>query len=535
MRSVFAYGFFAFLLVAVGGISMMWFFQAYHGKNALQQAIAELNQPQTVISYEAIETSGFPNQVIISLVKPRFSGRIDQWLAQNPHMAPLGIAAGMPAWQLESQLQGRIDFSVNIFSSRYMLALRGDSETTSELDGERITMRSQSQGDTLCQLELKRDYAAFTQLWNFNPFPADAQALRDQFRLLDCAYPGGKTVSVKDGTWLSQSGPLRIYLSSQPQAEQLSARLYLTMVDSEISPAGDAVLRALHAAPMAAYGKQNLTLDMSYGGPKSWQGSSPSATPFNFTLSQLNVRNQLYQLTLSGLASNALAGTQRTSKLSFSSEANFTQAYDERMKESTQELIVQLYTHPAPELQPLQAQLATLDPGQLADALKPALPQLHSLGKINGIIDIEATTQQGSPQGSYALKNLQLAGTPYGIAAQGRAQMAGTPFPQGELGLSCRNCLQMVDDFGNYYQRVKMAALAMNTDWGSAFTQTPAMFDVYKQLLKDLGRADAAQPSTLLFQLASDGAGGISLNGKNAASVMEMYNQRMAPVLLGKP
>jgi hypothetical protein len=473
--------------------------------------------------------------VVISLVKPRFSGRLDEWLAQNPQLSPYALSAAMPALQLDAQLQGRIDFSVNLFSNHYVLAIRGESETQGELGGARFGMRSQSLGDSFCQLELKRDFAAFAQLWNANPLPADMAALKDQIRMLDCAYPGGKSISLQDGAILSQSGPVRLYFTSQPQGEQLSARLYATMVDSEVSPAGDAVLRLLNAAPLAAYGKQNLALDMTYAGPKPWQGASPATNaPFSFTLSQLNVHNQLYQMKLSGALSHAPSGTQQNTKLSLNSEASFTAAYDQYLQKSTQDLLLELYTRPEPQLKPLQEQLAHLDPGRLNDALQPALPVLHSLGNMAAIIDLEATTQTGSPLGSYTLKNLQFNSTPYGIAARGSAMLSAPLLAQGDVGISCRNCLQMIDDAGSYYMRVKQAAITVDPQMANAFTLTPALFAAYKQIVADIGQPDAAQPATLNFQLISD-AKAMSINGLNITQLMDIYNRRMAAALQAKP
>ena len=64
-----------FLAVAAGGWCISWFAQAAEARKMVDQAIASLNEKQRYVTYDAIETSGFPFDVVVSIVKPHFSGR----------------------------------------------------------------------------------------------------------------------------------------------------------------------------------------------------------------------------------------------------------------------------------------------------------------------------------------------------------------------------------------------------------------------------------------------------------------------------
>src|SRR5258708_7701137 len=106
MRNLMLISLSVFLAVVAGGFCISWLGQAQATKNAIKHAIARINEKQPYITYDAIEASGFPSNVYVSIIRPRFNGRVDQ-LLQIPNM---------PEWRADAVLDGSIVFGVNALS-----------------------------------------------------------------------------------------------------------------------------------------------------------------------------------------------------------------------------------------------------------------------------------------------------------------------------------------------------------------------------------------------------------------------------------
>src|SRR5438132_648767 len=62
----------AFLIVGAAIYCSTWYFQAANARQAVGQIIENLNKTHPSITYSTIETSGFPFDVNVSIVKPRY-------------------------------------------------------------------------------------------------------------------------------------------------------------------------------------------------------------------------------------------------------------------------------------------------------------------------------------------------------------------------------------------------------------------------------------------------------------------------------
>lgn len=542
MRSAFFIGIVVFLGVVGGGYCIGWYAQASRMKAGIEQAIANLHTHGITVTYQSIETSGFPRDVTVSLVNPRVQGRVDQLLKSIP--APPGKSqpfADLPSWQEDDALAGRITFSINALSSHYRSGVTGDLHHQSEIGGKTLVADIHRSSESACTVGLSRS-GWFTSLWDFEAFLHRGNALRD-LRLFDCASPG-ETVTGAQHETLIQTGPSRIYVTSAPSQGMEDLRIYFKGENGEVTPAGDAWITALTQSfgknvpsNLALYGKQNIEINFSYAGPAD---AADSGKPLNVQLNPLSFTSQADTIIASLSLTDSGQSNPRQSHLAFRMGANFGAAYDAIQQTILRSAIQSMYAdknrmaadanNSNNRMPPVF--LATLNkytPDQMYAILSPAIPQLHALGQMTGNVDANFKGEPDFKTGDVALANLQLSATPYGLTGAGNAHIAAGAPPTGQLTLICAHCLQLVDDTTAYAGRVRTAFSYFNPA-ATAAAIDPKLVEGAKQLLGALAAKDASG-NNFTYIIVSKGGAGATINGKGLPEVMQLYDQYIGAVL----
>lgn len=514
-------------IVVAGGFGINWYFQAMHARNAIEKAISDINTPTPYITYDSIQTSGFPDTMMISIINPRFKGRIDQMLIAKG-------ASKLPEWSEDIALLGSISIAVNSWSDRYSGVIRGEWQQKGRIAGKDITMKGSSAGDALCVLQLERG-SIFSQMWNMQRFSAEQlQSMGDQFRSLDCSAPERTAVN-ETGETLMHAGPSRIYIENIKENGRLSARFFFKASDIEASPKADELIAAYllaldptNPAPLklSAYGKQAIDIDMSYQGPEKLEGIGKNDN-FSMSVSKFDFTSAASTTNMAFLLSNALAGDARTSRLMLKSTSSFTPLYDKLMDDTLRSYIAQAYAEGEQVPDIVSKARNQYNAQQLFDIISPAMPKFGTLGAVKLSLDIDATSNAQATKGNATLNDIELSAADYGITGKGSVQLDQPPIPSSNTVLACRNCLRLVDDVTAYAQRLGTALAAIDPELG--FTVNPKLADGYKQFLTSLGTAPL--PDTLQFQLISHPQSGFTINGKDTMAVMQLYNQYVAPYL----
>ncbi len=384
MRTVFlSLAIFAF--VAAGIYSISWFIQAAQIKSATEQAIATLNAGQPVLTYESIETSGFPADVYVTLVKPHFLAyRCDLTSLQDTqrHLREsLGRrAAPLPEWTEDLALDGNIVLGINALSDRYSLRMNGNWRHSGTIAGQALVMTGRAAGETLCTLKLAHSGGLFASLWDFHALARDGRDFIKDLRLLDCAN-AGNTVADAAGQVLMSAGPARIYtVTSTPQGDREQLRVYLKVIDSEITAEGDKVVAAyVHAISpdytlpirYSVYGKQNAEVDFDYDGPANWE--TAHNPPLDIRLSKFEISSQVYAASGNLYLTNGMNESNRSARLAFKLDASTGEQYDLLMQDMTRNMVAQMYVEKDPRFADLQPSVKKYTPEQLYAILAPAV------------------------------------------------------------------------------------------------------------------------------------------------------------------
>lgn len=549
MRSVLLISVSVFLVVVISGFCITWYVQSTHIRHNIEATIASLNSADAAhpyITYDRIETSGFPKAVMVTVINPRFKGRVDEFLEKIFSSAsidgPKPLFPENPAkWNEDISLEGSFNFAVNALSDQYSAVVRGTWHQNSVIDGKTMAMDNIPAGDAVCTMQLQRGSSIFGRFWEMN-FTTSFDTFKEDFRMLDCNTPGSKTVDKSTGETLMSTGPLRIYMTNEKIEAMRNMRFYFKISDSEISAKGDERLRGYllqlnpnNPAPtkFSPYGKQNMEIDISYAGPDKFDGINAKDANFSFTISKFDIANNVYRSDLAVLVSNALSADMRTSKLKFNSHFTFGEHYDAIMQDMLRGYVAQAYAKEdiaPPFNKTLRAQYSA---DQMYEILSPALPHFQSIGNMVLSFDLDATSNAALTNGNATLNRFELSAAPYGLTGKGSAKLEQPPIPSSDIMLSCRNCLQMVDDVAGYAQRLKKSLATFDHSIDASPEISPMLAEGYKKFLTSLGlpSQNPGEQQTLLFHVASTPQAGLSVNGRDMMATMQLYNQYVTPYL----
>jgi len=529
---------FAFIIAA--GYSMAWYFQSRELKSFVEEGIKSLNGKAPYITYDALETSGYPFSLRATLINPRFKGRMDEFLLS---VLPVKPQQPLQPWEEEASMTGSLTLGVNIFANEYTLQSSGHSVNTSTLGGTTYQLATQSNGDATCTLRLDGHSGIFGTLWDFYSIaerkPEDF--IRD-LRLLDCNGAGFQVVDRTSNEVLMRDGPVRFFISSDKGSagsQSRQVRLYIKSTDSEVTAKGDPLVSAymnalfpgVSAAPLtSAYGKRNAELDFNYDGPIAFE-QELKATPLNLHLNTFSLSNSLYQSKGSVHFINGASPKGRSTKLTFGFESSYDAQYDAMLHETVRGFILQLYSPFVPQPAEMQPLIRKYNADSLYQVVMPAIPSMNSLGKLTQSLDFAYEGAEDLSAGDITFTNLNLSAAPYGITGRGSIKLtAGQPLPAANVLLACNNCARLVDDASNYIMRLDHTLNALSENPGQVSLLAPQQTDGLKAFLAALAKPAEAGGNAIDYDynLISDGASSVTVNGKKMDEVMAIYNQTLA-------
>lgn len=513
------------LFVAAAAIGLTWTVQASRIKSAVENVVAELNSAgQVKLTYDALETSGFPTEVVVSMVNPRFTGRLDTLFsqAQQAQKHPL------PEWNEDLTLTGTLMLGVNAMSDRYMLGMQGQWKNRSVIGNETIAMESSPDGVMRCTLEINRAGGWFGSLWDFKTLTEHGKEIANDFRLADCMASQNAIVLQDGKTLIMKNGPERLYISHNIEKARRQVRVFFSLADLEVSPEGDkifglysgAIAPWYDTAPLfSAYGKQNTEVDFTYNGPAEWT-ASPKETPLDIHLSKFVINNDAYQINATFDLTNGDIGAQHEARVALKAESIYTDIYDVLMQDMVRSLVKQMFLEPNPPPQ-LKTVLAQHTPESLYALVNPALPDFHALGRLAMALDLGYLGNREFTAGDVTLAALELSAAPYGITGLGTGKLtAGNPIPAVNLTLTCRSCLRMVDDMAGYARRLQKVAAAFEPEKAPKAIEQKTV-DGYKAFLQVLAGKNI-NGENFTYAILGDGSG-ITINNNRMDEVMRLY------------
>jgi hypothetical protein len=535
MRTMVLLGLSVFIVIVFGSYSVAWYMQSRALESTVKDGIASLNAKHPYITYDSIETSGYPSDITVSITNPRFSGRVDDFLKQLD--ASVGMQK-MPAWEEDISLNGTMEFSVNVFANRFILYISGNPYNTSKIGGQSHAIATKTEGSTRCELQFDSRFGIFGTLWDFQSLRLrEPKDFVQDLSLFDCSAPAHSVTDRNTNDVLMTGGASRIFITNtEGEGDNRSIRAALQSKDQEVTEKGDALMKSYMLAFSAdypfppsssLYGKRNVDMDFSYNGPIPYPKELKS-TPLDIRLSRLTLSNRVYNSDTSFQFTNGKAGADRVTKLVFNAKSSFTEQYNQLLEGMVRGFVLQLYSPFVPQPADIQPLIRKYSADDLYRIIYPAIPHMHSLGNLSQSLDFSYQGNDDLSVGKVTFSGLDLSSALYGITGKGDIQFAqNQPFPVANVGLSCSNCLRLVDDVADYSQRLQRVVATLSEN-NARFTAIEApLAEGLKAFLSGLAEP-SQQPNMFNYTIVSDGTSNLTISGKSLAEVMALYGQTLS-------
>lgn len=520
-----------FLFVTVSALMMSWFAQASQAKKSVEYLIEVAKKHQIFIRYDAIETTGFPATLTVSLVNPHLSGNIEEIAKTFAPDAKMALP-----WHQETAINGTISLGINALSERYTLSMTGSAQSKITI-GDKIFMPSfQPNGTNHCVMEM--DYGGLIgTLWNFSTITSISNPF-EKLTLLDCVAPAFHTRNSSTDELMFSGGDSRAYITHELKGQRRHFRSFMKLADFEMHPAGDALGDAMQRALgsnhffsqySTQYGKQNIDVDFSYDGPSDIKKGLDNA-PLDIALSTFKMSNALYNTDIGGRLRLDNSGDKRSGVVQLKATSTFSERYDTVLQETMREAITQLHLKPTSPTERLDQWIKSHTPEETTNILLPALPNLHALGTLTQHIDATYSGEKHSLTGEATVSALELSASAYGITGKGSIKRAANALaPIIDWQVECRHCLRMIDDMAAYGNRLAKALNQMALEKAPITIDTVWAENMKKFLAAIALPADQTVPDTTLrFTIQGNEQSSIRVSGKPLADVMVLYQQHLA-------
>ena len=540
MRNMFTVSLLVFVAVCAGAYTILWYGQALSAKHAIEQLIEKANEKQKYLTYDAIETGGFPSDINVSIIKPHFKGRVDE-LLKNVSFGGQLPYSGMQEWAEDSTLDGKVTIGINALSNHYTVHVSGDWIGSATINGQTYTSTNQQMKDFGCELQLKRENGIFDTLWDLKSFNRDGKTMIKDFRLLDCNGSGGKTIDSASKNILTSSGPMQLYIVNSPQQDTARIHFYLKLTDAEITPLGNTQMLTYirtvspdydFPVSLSAYGKQNFIIDSYYSGPVDLQAAGKNPA-IDIAVNQMDITNQMYSDHLVFHFNNIATGGNRTTKLSLRNETTVSQQYDLLLQNLVRNAIRSIYVSNTPSLKEIQAIVKKFSTNELYNIIQPAIPNFYPLGKIVVALNSDFKGSEDFKNGEMSFDTFEISADPYGIVGKGSNKIESNMPSTMNGELKCTNCLQMIDDITTYASKLQKAIATLDPEKSAGMIVNLQKVDAIKKFLEalsDVPKDTTDKSNTFTYVISSSGQN-TTINNKSAADVIKLYNEYMQPTL----
>lgn len=538
MRSAILVGIMVFLVTVAGALSISWYAQSVTITQAIETMVADAAQQGITITYEKLETTGFPKELKAVITRPRIQMRIDQ-LAKSLAATATGTAQkaqlqNLPEWQETLSHEGIVVIGVNALSDNFSISSVGNMESQSIIAGQTFTTRHEQSAPVYCSLSLERG-SIFADLWSIMSIVRSDTELLEDFRLFDCSLPASASFAMPEKDLLAGMGPFRFYVSMLATGPKRDIRFYLSGTDFEITQAGDAIYNRIVAllSPgevriphhLSAYGKQRLDIDLTYGGSENF--TTEAKLPFIINLAKFDIQNAAYRTSIKFSAKNTNTPKQREAALSFRADSEFTPTYNAMLDELLTNLIQQAYSNPSMRTPELEGYFKTYTQEDMKNIIRPAMPDFAGLQKTIQSLDISYKGRPNFDVGEYTINNIELSSAAYGIRAVGLTQVDSRKPPQGTFSITCSNCPQLINDLTAYLQRLSGTLAYFNPELSASVAPAPDFAQNTTNYLSELAGPDKTNFS---YEIASDEQGNVTVNGKPFTVITNRFNQYLTPM-----
>ncbi|NBX02757.1 MAG: hypothetical protein EBR02_01560 [Alphaproteobacteria bacterium] len=543
MRNIILVAIAVFLTVLLGGGAIVWYFQADAMKKSIEDTISNLNKQGTYITYSAIETSGFPLALNVSIVNPRFNGEVDKFLVThfgNDKTKEESIFYDVLPWTEDLALDGHITLGINTFSDQYTLTAHGNWKDTTTVITPTSFLVTHNQEASVCKLKVKSNANFLKNIWNFSSMSADNYDLFNNLRSLECNSPSSSLARIKEGTneeeLLVSQGPAIFLLTQDITSNQRKARIYFKSTDIEFTQQGSALVLAYmnafdrNAMPprLDSLGKQNTEFDISFTGPI--KSDNWADEPMTITLSNASVDNQTAASKADFNYSMESAGEQRNIKLSTHFDISPKEGYDDVIANKIHDFFHRFYVSEDPKIEPIKTTLHKFDNEKdVHSIIAEAIPKFEPLKKLFYGFDGSYQGNKSMTDGQITLNDLQIGALPYGITGNGIVKNNAGKLPEPHLNLICRGCIYMIDDIADFANRLQQTYAKFSPEEAAYFVVKPAKIEAIKDFARALATTEATPEGDLSYKIIGDGTINITINGKGLDVVQNLYMQYFPP------
>ena len=530
-----------FFVIVFGGLTISWFIQAHQMKKAVEKAIGDINHGVPYLGYNSIEASGYPWSINISVVKPRFTGRFDNFLRQalsngNTDMAKT-LLPKMRGWDEDAVLDGRITFGVNMFSDRYTLSAEGKWRSTSMIDNNLLTFDGNSTGDMGCSLKLERRDNFLTSLWNVASLQDEDRDIAGELRSLECMNEGFSITEMGFNDILYSHGPQHLLVTQDVTDKHRKLHFLLNSKDVELSPRGNTFvffyMQAFNGVDIippriSESGKQNVDIDFDYDGPLELKDLTTEA--INVSLNKAHMQSNVGTLDALFKYSVKPNGDDRSVFFNTSLVAIPNKGYDNYITNRFRDIAHNLFISSDERLAKARSKLSKYTEDEGFELIKPVVPTMEALGKFSQNIVASYEGKNDLSEGNLNLDEFEIGTDPYGITAKGNLRMASKKMPEPHVKITCRNCLQMIDDASAYARKV-----VQTYNYFESENIQPPIADIHKvnglkSFLTDLATPPKSSiGADLVYIIAGDGSPNITVNGKSLEEVNKLYSTYLPP------
>lgn len=534
MRKLILIGFVAFVLMSTAALSIIWFSRAAAVKKDVEAYIASFTTTNVEITYEEVKVSGFPTTMNVTIVKPHFVGRIDKFIKE------LGIEKllklqNIPEWSEDYILNGDINLKVNVFSNKFRVEMRGNFVEKGNISGKTIAINSHPSGDSVCELQVKNSNWLLGNLWNLYSLSNDNNKFFQNFRSLDCVIPEGKITNGETNEPILNYGGSRIFISRTPEKDTSNIRFYAQASDVEATKAYDSIYTIYQQAlspsknPVlpSIYGKQNIEIDLSYNGTENWKNPDIRNMPLNVRIDRLFISNDVYHIDTSLSLTNSVKDNIRNASLSYKTEAKATELLRAILIAQLRTMRDSIISNTVSSTPETKEKLSNMSPENLDKMIDSVTPDFIALDKMVLAIDANYSGDEKFESYQGNLNSFEISATPYGLSATGSVKRdKNSLVPSGNLSLSCSNCMNLIDDIVNYLGHAKDVLAIFSPSTATKINVPPETVKSIKGFLLALMPDGASNDkNNLKFDFINDGKGVMSINGKNTAELLGIYNK----------
>lgn len=539
MRNLILIGLAAFFLMMAATVSVMWWTRSIAVKKQVETMVESFNtglkNKDSSLTYESISVSGFPFTMNVTIAKPHFAGRMDKILDDPKIKESLGIKA-LPEWSEDIAIDGKVVFGVDALSNKFKLEVIGGWVTKGNIAGKIIETTSQADGGNVCELQLKGG-GIFGDLWNFNIISNDGKEAAKSFRSLDCVTSSGKSINSSTKEALVNFGGGRLFVSRTPKNDVSDIRFYLNAKDFEVTKAYDEIASMYgkvlnqNNAFKSTVGKVNVDIDLSYSGTEDFKNPNAKNLPLDIAINKFHIADNSYQTDSNLHITNNISGGIRNVALTYKTEITATELFRNIFKERLHAVVDTVVSGATPESPEVKEKLTSLSSEAVDSLINSIVPDFASLGKMVAAVEANYTGDESFSEFKANLTALELSASPYGIMGTGAVKHdKNMQIPAGNLSITCRNCLKMIDDGMAYFTRLVIAGAVLEPSKFASVSVPAETTQAIKNFLLAL-QTSPDNKIDLKFDIVGKETNEATINGKSTAEVMALFNQTIVPAL----